>query len=71
MPKKLANKRSLPKWEYCIHYVNSGAMDAVKINELGREGWELCGTVATPDTPSDLSSAWPAVVKFYFKRPCR
>lgn len=54
------------KWEYRVERVNN--LSLRQLNEIGSLGWELCGTVATPEPPSDMTSNWPALVQYYFKR---
>lgn len=61
--------KPLQKWEYRVEHAKCGSMGTNALNAFGVDGWELCATIATPDTPSDLSSAWPAVVIYIFKRP--
>lgn len=55
------------KWQYHCELVN-GTISRSRLDQFGANGWELCGTVATCDPPSDLSSGWPGVVTYYFKR---
>ncbi len=57
-----------PRWQYLVEYGKGGALPFGQLDKLGADGWELCATISTPDTPSDMTSGWPAVVQFYFKR---
>ncbi len=57
------------QWEYLIVFLSSREDEKARITHLGLLGWELCGTVASVGQNSTMSSAWPDVVKFYFKRP--
>lgn len=59
---------SLVRWEYMTEDFKAGYIPRLRLLELGQAGWEMCGTVATTEPPSDLSSLWPGVVCFYFKR---
>lgn len=53
--------RAMPKWEYKV----VGDIARVEVfNELGQQGWELCGAVGRLD-----GSTSPA--HFVFKRPAR
>ncbi len=59
------------KWEYKQFYIRGGSVSLKDLNELGVEGWELCGIEQTVDGPSDLSSNWAAATRFFFKRPIK
>ncbi|AKM78695.1 MAG: hypothetical protein UY31_C0045G0006 [Candidatus Wolfebacteria bacterium GW2011_GWE1_48_7] len=41
----------MKKWEYLLEEINVGSVSAMKsaqsrLDDLGEQGWELCGTVA-------------------------
>ncbi len=57
-------------WEYRIEY-RSGGNDLLKElnDDMGPNGWELCGVVGAPDEGSELGTGWPRCVRYYFKRP--
>jgi hypothetical protein len=60
-----ARSQNLPRSEYfCIHDLKDTDDFAAKMNQAGREGWELVGAGATPDYPT-TNSTW------CFKRPLR
>jgi len=69
MPKQA---KVYPVWEYKLVY-NFGNKDMInELNDqLGPQGWELCGMVCTSEPDSSLASEWPKVIRYYFKRPKR
>lgn len=58
------------QWEYRVEY-RRGSDDILRElkDDMGPKGWELCGVVTTTEAPSDLTSNYPSVVRYYFKRP--
>lgn len=62
-------KKVYKQWEYRIEYSRGGDEFFKELREqLGPNGWELCGVVQSCKGPSDLSSNWPETVRYYFKR---
>src|SRR5262245_47548003 len=67
---------SLAKWEYKVVYENvynekSKTMERVdekKLNELGAEGWDLCGVVGHVRSAPVVASNISSTVYFVFKR---
>jgi hypothetical protein len=70
MPK--TRQKPKPKylhWDYRVEYRYGGDDLYKELHEnFGPDGWELCGIIGTVEPPPDMSTNWPAVIRYYFKR---
>ncbi len=55
--------RIAQKWEY-KQIINLGELSTQELNEIGMEGWEMCGCYKEPRI-----GVIPATFTYYFKRP--
>lgn len=59
------------KLEYLVVFISAKENTKEKLTHLGLLGWELCGVVPSINQDSTMSSAWPDVVQYIFKRPAK
>lgn len=52
------------KFEYRV--VDRSYLDESDLDEIGNDGWEMCGIVPNTFRPSDDDESWGRI---YFKRP--
>jgi DNA polymerase III delta prime subunit len=57
-----------PVWEYHVETTYGTPMSLAAMNALGAAGWEMCATVITPEVARSLTSKWPDVTAYTFKR---
>jgi hypothetical protein len=53
------------KFEYKL-LIKRESLEEWELNDLGKEGWELCGCV--PADGAGTITYWPIEVRYYFKR---
>jgi hypothetical protein len=72
---------AMQKWQYAIAEYDGGIIEAridfpdvpisgdvlPFLNEAGEKGWELCGTLPSPELKTDIRSA--KMLALVFKRP--